>query len=217
MTQQAGEFMVTFPYAYHAGFNHGYNCAESTNFATQRWIEYGKQAILVSSHVKCPLTTICWHPWERCITLPAHWSWDSVAMEIWGLKRARVGLPVFDTQVRATHTRTPPTQLCLFLLLIYHLNVFTFICMWWNIFWIAGSFVVGLENSHYVLHLEDECHLCIYKPHRLSVTINSVLIRTISWVIYYKIKGILCPRQKDSSVIVVKWQGKAYIVWYAIR
>ncbi|XP_059915621.1 lysine-specific demethylase 4A-like isoform X1 [Gadus macrocephalus] len=46
MTQQAGEFMVTFPYAYHAGFNHGYNCAESTNFATQRWIEYGKQAIL---------------------------------------------------------------------------------------------------------------------------------------------------------------------------
>ncbi|CAL8346000.1 unnamed protein product [Merluccius merluccius] len=46
MTQQAGEFIVTFPYAYHAGFNHGFNCAESTNFATQRWIEYGKQAIL---------------------------------------------------------------------------------------------------------------------------------------------------------------------------
>ncbi|KAJ3594444.1 hypothetical protein NHX12_003751 [Muraenolepis orangiensis] len=46
MTQQEGEFMVTFPYAYHAGFNHGFNCAESTNFATQRWIEYGKQAVL---------------------------------------------------------------------------------------------------------------------------------------------------------------------------
>jgi len=39
--------MVTFPYAYHAGFNHGFNCAESTNFATERWIEYGKQAVLV--------------------------------------------------------------------------------------------------------------------------------------------------------------------------
>ena len=62
MTQQAGEFMVTFPYAYHAGFNHGYNCAESTNFATQRWIEYGKQAILVRKNVKCPLTTICRNP-----------------------------------------------------------------------------------------------------------------------------------------------------------
>lgn len=43
--------MITFPYAYHAGFNHGFNCAESTNFATERWIEYGKQAVLVSKSV----------------------------------------------------------------------------------------------------------------------------------------------------------------------
>ncbi|XP_026887784.2 lysine-specific demethylase 4A [Electrophorus electricus] len=48
ITQEAGEFMVTFPYGYHAGFNHGFNCAESTNFATMRWIDYGKQAILCS-------------------------------------------------------------------------------------------------------------------------------------------------------------------------
>uniref|UniRef100_A0AAR2K518 [histone H3]-trimethyl-L-lysine(9) demethylase n=1 Tax=Pygocentrus nattereri TaxID=42514 RepID=A0AAR2K518_PYGNA len=46
--KEAGEFMITFPYGYHAGFNHGFNCAESTNFATQRWIDYGKQAILCS-------------------------------------------------------------------------------------------------------------------------------------------------------------------------
>ncbi|XP_005993861.1 lysine-specific demethylase 4B isoform X1 [Latimeria chalumnae] len=44
ITQEAGEFMITFPYGYHAGFNHGYNCAESTNFATLRWIDYGKMA-----------------------------------------------------------------------------------------------------------------------------------------------------------------------------
>ncbi|XP_077426174.1 lysine-specific demethylase 4C isoform X2 [Vanacampus margaritifer] len=44
ITQEAGEFMITFPYGYHAGFNHGFNCAESTNFATIRWIEYGKNA-----------------------------------------------------------------------------------------------------------------------------------------------------------------------------
>ncbi|XP_069083917.1 lysine-specific demethylase 4A [Pleurodeles waltl] len=48
VTQEAGEFMITFPYGYHAGFNHGFNCAESTNFATLRWIEYGKHSVLCS-------------------------------------------------------------------------------------------------------------------------------------------------------------------------
>ena len=36
--------MVTFPYGYHAGFNLGFNIAESTNFASERWIEFGKKA-----------------------------------------------------------------------------------------------------------------------------------------------------------------------------
>ncbi|XP_076782167.1 lysine-specific demethylase 4D [Arvicanthis niloticus] len=44
ITQEAGEFMVTFPYGYHSGFNHGFNCAEAINFATPRWINYGKVA-----------------------------------------------------------------------------------------------------------------------------------------------------------------------------
>uniref|UniRef100_A0A1E1W7B5 [histone H3]-trimethyl-L-lysine(9) demethylase n=2 Tax=Pectinophora gossypiella TaxID=13191 RepID=A0A1E1W7B5_PECGO len=45
ITQEAGEIMITFPYGYHAGFNHGFNCAESTNFAAPRWVEYGKRAL----------------------------------------------------------------------------------------------------------------------------------------------------------------------------
>lgn len=44
VTQEAGEIMITFPFGYHAGFNHGFNGAESTNFASKRWIEYGKRA-----------------------------------------------------------------------------------------------------------------------------------------------------------------------------
>ncbi|KAF7988156.1 hypothetical protein HCN44_007650 [Aphidius gifuensis] len=44
ITQVAGEIMITFPFGYHAGFNHGFNCAESTNFAQPRWVEYGKRA-----------------------------------------------------------------------------------------------------------------------------------------------------------------------------
>lgn len=34
---EAGEFVLTFPLSYHAGLNHGFNIAESTNFATRHW------------------------------------------------------------------------------------------------------------------------------------------------------------------------------------
>lgn len=45
VVQRAGEFMITFPLGYHAGFNTGFNIAESTNFATERWVEYGKRCV----------------------------------------------------------------------------------------------------------------------------------------------------------------------------
>ncbi|CCH43095.1 hypothetical protein BN7_2642 [Wickerhamomyces ciferrii] len=35
------EFMITYPYGYHAGMNFGYNVAESVNFAIDEWFEYG--------------------------------------------------------------------------------------------------------------------------------------------------------------------------------
>lgn len=42
--QQPGEFMITYPFGYHSGYNLDFNCAESVNFALDSWIEIGKKA-----------------------------------------------------------------------------------------------------------------------------------------------------------------------------
>lgn len=44
--QEAGQFVITWPGAYHAGFNHGFNCAEAINFAMEDWIPWGNEAKL---------------------------------------------------------------------------------------------------------------------------------------------------------------------------
>eukprot|EP00912_Choanoflagellata_sp_UC4_P000560 UC4_evm2s347 len=63
IVHQQGEFMITFPRGYHMGFNHGFNIAESTNFATDRWIDIGMKA----RSCKCVTDSvrICMDPFIR--------------------------------------------------------------------------------------------------------------------------------------------------------
>ncbi|KAK5164509.1 uncharacterized protein LTR77_009715 [Saxophila tyrrhenica] len=42
LDQRAGQFVITFPQAYHAGFNHGFNFNEAVNFAPQDWEPFGE-------------------------------------------------------------------------------------------------------------------------------------------------------------------------------
>jgi hypothetical protein len=44
VVQHAGEFIITYPRGYHAGFNLGLNCAESVNFALESWLDLGRKA-----------------------------------------------------------------------------------------------------------------------------------------------------------------------------
>ncbi|KAK6263343.1 hypothetical protein QUC31_009159 [Theobroma cacao] len=49
--QKPGEFVITFPRAYHAGFSHGFNCGEAVNFAVGDWFPLGAVASLRYAHL----------------------------------------------------------------------------------------------------------------------------------------------------------------------
>mmetsp|Transcript_3766 Transcript_3766/g.11228 ORF Transcript_3766/g.11228 Transcript_3766/m.11228 type:complete len:498 (+) Transcript_3766:140-1633(+) len=44
VVHNSNEYVVVFPGVYHAGFNQGFNCAESVNFGSRSWLKWGKKA-----------------------------------------------------------------------------------------------------------------------------------------------------------------------------
>ena len=60
--QRPGEFVLTFPGSYHAGFSTGLNIGEAVNFATKTWIKYGLecQSIYRASRERIPVFPIEW-------------------------------------------------------------------------------------------------------------------------------------------------------------
>ena len=66
-----GEFILTFPGAYHAGFSTGLNIGEAVNFVTYSWINYGLkcQEIYRKSGEKIPVFPIDWLVIENILNL----------------------------------------------------------------------------------------------------------------------------------------------------
>ncbi|XP_074588373.1 lysine-specific demethylase JMJ705-like [Curcuma longa] len=54
LVQNAGEFVVTFPGAYHMGFSHGFNCGEAANIATPEWLKFAKEAAVRRASMNYP-------------------------------------------------------------------------------------------------------------------------------------------------------------------
>ncbi|XP_074568161.1 lysine-specific demethylase JMJ705-like [Curcuma longa] len=54
LVQNAGDFVVTFPGAYHSGFSHGFNCGEAANIATPEWLKFAKEAAVRRASINYP-------------------------------------------------------------------------------------------------------------------------------------------------------------------
>lgn len=100
LLQRAGSFVITWPRAYHAGFSHGLNMAESSNFATPDWLPWGRMA--VDAYRSQPgtrrpcfthellLTTLA----RRAVRLPSH-------MAAWVAPELRTLITHIDAALRA--------------------------------------------------------------------------------------------------------------------
>ncbi|KAK9275026.1 hypothetical protein L1049_022284 [Liquidambar formosana] len=75
--QKPGEFVITFPRAYHAGFSHGFNCGEAVNFAIGDWFPLGA----VASRRYALLNRIPLLPHEELLCKEAMLLYESLELE----------------------------------------------------------------------------------------------------------------------------------------
>jgi len=68
LIQYPGDFIITFPRAFHSGFSYGFNCGEAVNFASPAWLQYayeasekyrrlGRLGVLAHDRMICTLAT----------------------------------------------------------------------------------------------------------------------------------------------------------------
>ena len=70
--QEPGQFVVTFPQAYHAGFSHGLNLAEAVNFASADWLPFGRRAVERYRASGSDERTMCFSHEQVLLDLAAH-------------------------------------------------------------------------------------------------------------------------------------------------
>ncbi|KAI7872159.1 JmjC domain, hydroxylase-domain-containing protein [Spinellus fusiger] len=88
--QYEGEFMITFPFGYHSGYNLGFNCAESVNFALDSWLEIGKKAkacSCINDSVTIDVSVRNGQKEKDCVLCPNRKPADMLTVEGYGVHR----------------------------------------------------------------------------------------------------------------------------------
>lgn len=72
--QKPGEFILTFPAGYHAGFSLGFNAAEAVNFTAPTWLAWADKAMKIyfKSREKVPVIPMQWLILETDYKLPKY-------------------------------------------------------------------------------------------------------------------------------------------------
>lgn len=89
-----GEFMITYPFGYHSGFNYGFNLAESVNFALDDWFPFAEK------------TKQC-----ECISDSVGINYKQIQCKFLGIPYEREPEPKLNTEVAYVHEESDNSTL----------------------------------------------------------------------------------------------------------